>query len=79
MYKAPVEEIAFTLNHVAGLSDALEIGRFGDLSADLVEAILEEAGRFAGNEMAPLGEIGDRQGARLTDGKVTTPDGWPEL
>ncbi|RYE62299.1 MAG: hypothetical protein EOO83_05815, partial [Oxalobacteraceae bacterium] len=30
MYKAPVEEIAFTLNHVAGLADALEIGRFGD-------------------------------------------------
>ncbi|MBP2560219.1 acyl-CoA dehydrogenase [Neorhizobium galegae] len=79
MYKAPVEEIAFTLNHVAGLSDALEIGRFGDLSADLVEAILEEAGRFAGNEMAPLGEIGDKQGASLTDGKVKTPDGWPEL
>ncbi|MBW6420962.1 acyl-CoA dehydrogenase [Rhizobium sp. XQZ8] len=79
MYKAPVEEIAFTLNHVAGLAEALEIGRFGDLSADLVDAILEEAGRFAGNEMAPLGETGDRQGARLTDGEVKTPDGWPEL
>jgi len=79
MYKAPVEEIAFTLNHIAGLADALEIGRFGDLSADLVDAILEEAGRFAGNEMAPLGEIGDKQGARLIDGEVKTPDGWPEL
>ena len=79
MYKAPVEEIAFTLNHVAGLAEAVEMGRFGDLSADLVEAILEEAGRFAGNEMAPLGEIGDRQGARLTDGQIKTPDGWPEL
>jgi len=79
MYKAPVEEIAFTLNHVAGLAEALEIGRFGDLSSDLVAAILEEAGRFAGNEMAPLGEIGDRQGARLIDGAVKTPDGWPDL
>ncbi|WP_117190778.1 acyl-CoA dehydrogenase [Rhizobium terrae] len=79
MYKAPVEEIAFTLNHVAGLAEAVEIGRFGDLSTDLVEAILEEAGRFAGNEMAPLGEIGDKQGARLGDGEVKTPDGWPDL
>ena len=79
MYKAPVEEIAFTLNHVAGLADAIEIGRFGDLSADVVDAILEEAGRFAGNEMAPLGESGDRQGARLEDGHVRTPDGWPAL
>ncbi|MBP1842360.1 acyl-CoA dehydrogenase [Rhizobium petrolearium] len=79
MYKAPIEEIAFTLNHVAGLADAVEIGRFGDLSSDLVNAILDEAGRFATNEIAPLGEIGDNQGARLIDGEVKTPDGWPEL
>ena len=79
MYKAPVEEIAFTLNHVAGLAGAVEAGRLGDLSADLVEAILEEAGRFATNEMAPLGEVGDRQGARISDGVVTTPDGWADL
>lgn len=80
MYKAPVDEIVFTLNHVAGLADAIEAGRFGDLSADLVDAILEEAGRFAGNEMAPLGEAGERQGAKLVaDGEVKSPDGWPEL
>jgi Acyl-CoA dehydrogenases len=79
MYKAPVQDIAFTLNHVAGLAEAVESGRLGDLGSDLLDVILEEAGRFAGNEMAPLGEIGDRQGARLTDGEVKTPDGWAEL
>lgn len=79
MYKAPVEEIAFTLNHVAGLGAALEEGRLGDLSGDLVEAILSEAGRFAGEEIAPLGESGDREGARLVDGAVITPKGWPAL
>lgn len=79
MYSAPVEEIAFTLNHVAGLSTALEEGRFGDLSADLVAAILEEAGRFASGEIAPLGEKGDREGAKLDDGEVKTPKGWPDL
>nr|CAD6422855.1 acyl-CoA dehydrogenase [Rhizobium sp. Q54] len=79
MYKAPVEEIAFTLNQVVGLSGAIETGKLGDLSADLVEAILEEAGRFATNEMAPLGEAGDRQGSRIANGVVTTPDGWADL
>lgn len=79
MYKAPVANIAFTLNHVAGLADAIDSGALGDLGADLVEAILEEAGRFASNEMAPLGEIGDRQGSRVSDGVVTTPDGWANL
>lgn len=79
MYTAPVEQIAFTLKHVAGLAAALEEGRFGDLSEDLVDAILDEAGRFAGQEMAPLAAIGDQQGARLEDGKVSLPDGWANL
>ncbi|MBB6482947.1 acyl-CoA dehydrogenase [Rhizobium lusitanum] len=79
MYKAPVKEIAFTLNHVAGLGHAMEQGIFGDLSADVVEAILLEAGRFAGEEVEPLAEAGDRQGAKLVDGKVVLPDGWERL
>jgi acyl-CoA dehydrogenase len=79
MYKAPVDEIAFTLKHVAGLGPALEKGLFGDLSEDLVEAILSEAGRFADEEVAPLADIGDTQGARLVDGAVKTPDGWADL
>ena len=79
MYKAPVDEIAFTLKHVAGMAEALEKGRLGDLSDDLVDAILHEAGRFASDEVAPLAEIGDKQGARMIDGKVLVPDGWAEL
>ena len=67
MYKAPVEEIAFTLKHVAGLTPALDGGHLGDLTDDLVDAILSEAGRFATEEVAPLAEIGDRQGARLAN------------
>lgn len=79
MYKAPVEEIAFTLRHVAGLEAALTEGRLGDLSEDLVDAILSEAGRFSSEEIAPLAEVGDRQGATLSDAKVKTPDGWAAL
>ena len=79
MYKAPVEEIAFTLKHVAGLTPALSDGRLADLTEDLVDAIISEAGRFATEEVAPLAEIGDKQGARLADGAVTMPDGWTAL
>ena len=79
MYRAPVAEIAFTLNHVAGLKSALDAGRLGDLSEDLVDAILEEAGRFASEEVAPLYKVGDEHGAVLKDGAVTTPPGWKEL
>ena len=80
MYKAPVEDILFTLNHVAGLKPALAAGALGDLSDDLAEAILSEAGRLATEVVAPLGPIGDKQGARhLGDGVVTLPDGWADL
>jgi acyl-CoA dehydrogenase len=79
MYKAPVEEIAFTLKHVAGLGQAMDDGLLGDLGEDLVDAILSEAGRFATDEIAPLADVGDRQGARIADGAVTTPDGWRDL
>ncbi|ACE89982.1 probable acyl-CoA dehydrogenase protein [Rhizobium etli CIAT 652] len=79
MYKAPVEEIAFTLKHVAGMSEVMSSGLFGELGDDLVDAILSEAGRFATEEVAPLSDIGDRQGARLVDGEVRLPDGWRDL
>ncbi|WP_422373044.1 acyl-CoA dehydrogenase [Hoeflea sp.] len=79
MYRAPVDEISHTLKSVAGLRKALEEGRFGDLGEDLVDAILTEAGRFASDEIAPLNEIGDREGAALEDGEVTTPKGWKKL
>ncbi|WP_034492232.1 acyl-CoA dehydrogenase [Afifella pfennigii] len=78
MYRAPVAEIAFTLKHVTGFSQALAGGHFGDLSEDLVEAILEEAGRFAAEEIAPLNEVGDRQPARYENGAVTMPAGWKD-
>ena len=79
MYKAPVDEILFTLKHVAGLGEDLAQGVYGDLDESLVDAIVTEAGRFADEEVAPLADIGDRQGARLADGNVTSPDGWRDL
>ncbi len=79
MYKAPVDDISFTLKHVAGLKPALDSGAFGDLGEDLVDAILAEAGRFASDEVAPLYKIGDEHGAVLKDAAVTTPPGWKAL
>ncbi len=79
MYRAPVSEIFHTLMQVAGLGPALEQGRFPALSADLAEAILTEAGKFAAERIEPLRVAGDRHGASLKDGAVTTTPGWKEL
>jgi alkylation response protein AidB-like acyl-CoA dehydrogenase len=79
MYRAPVEEIGFALKQIADLKQVIDTGAFGDLSEDLVDAVLGEAGRFASEEIAPLARIGDEQGAVLKDGAVTMPAGWKEL
>ncbi|WP_306027191.1 acyl-CoA dehydrogenase [Stappia sp. MMSF_3263] len=76
MYRAPVSEIAFTLKHVAGLADVLAHEGHAEVTDDLVDAILEEAGRFAAEEIAPLNAPGDRVGAKLENGEVTMPPGW---
>jgi 3-(methylsulfanyl)propanoyl-CoA dehydrogenase len=77
-YRAPVADIAFTLKHSAGFGAALAEGLYADLDEDLVNSVLAEAGRFATEVIAPLNRVGDRQGSRIKDGVVTTPDGWKE-
>jgi acyl-CoA dehydrogenase len=77
-YRAPVAEIAFTMRHVAGLDRAIAEGLEPDLTADLAETILQEAGRFATDRIAPLNRIGDRHGTPFRDGAVTMPPGWRE-
>jgi 3-(methylsulfanyl)propanoyl-CoA dehydrogenase len=77
-YRAPVADIAFALKHSSGFGAALAEGLYGDLDEDLVNSVLEEAGRFATEVIAPLNRVGDRQGSRIKDGVVTTPDGWKE-
>jgi len=59
-YAAPVADMAFALQHSAGFGAALGEGLFGDLSEDVVEAVLAEAGRFATDIIAPLNTVGDR-------------------
>jgi len=79
MYRAPVDEIAFTLKHVCGLTDLQGKARHAELSDDLVDAILTEAGRFAAEEIAPLNAVADKHGTPLANGDVTTPPGWRDL
>jgi len=77
-YRAPVADIAFTLKHAGGLKRALEEGLYDDLTEDLVDAVLEEAGKFATDMIAPLNRVGDAHGTPFKDGAVTMPPGWKE-
>jgi 3-(methylthio)propanoyl-CoA dehydrogenase len=78
-YVAPVRDIAFSLQHVAGFDRLVETGAFPDLGIELVTQILEESGRLAADVLAPLNAPGDRHGTqRSDDGAVISPPGFAQ-
>jgi alkylation response protein AidB-like acyl-CoA dehydrogenase len=77
-YRAPIADIAFALKHAAGMRSAIADGIYGDLDEETIDSVLEEAGRFATDVIAPLNRIGDTFGTPFKDGQVTTPPGWKE-
>ena len=78
-YHAPLQEMQFVLNDLAGLAQVASLPGFEEATADTVTAILEEAAKFASNVLDPLNVPGDREGAtRLADGSVKTASGFKE-
>ncbi|WP_286830982.1 MULTISPECIES: acyl-CoA dehydrogenase C-terminal domain-containing protein [Kordiimonas] len=73
-YRAPLEEIRFALETAGGLADWTSIPAFEEAGDDLVAAILEEAGKLAGGEIAPTNVPGDQIGAKWTEEGVISPD-----
>ncbi|WP_072396693.1 acyl-CoA dehydrogenase family protein [Hyphomicrobium sp. CS1GBMeth3] len=75
-YVAPVDDILFALKSVSDVSGEMDKSPVRGLDADTLQAILEEAGKFAAEQLAPLNTAGDRTPSRWTDGRVVTPPGW---
>jgi acyl-CoA dehydrogenase len=75
-YEAPVDDILFALKTAADVSDEMDKSPVRGLDSETLRAILEEAGRFAAEELAPLNKVGDRTPACWTDGRVVTSPGW---
>ena len=78
-YTAPLRDMRFALDHLAGLDEVMALEGFGHVDHDGVLSILEEFARFMEDKVAPLNRVGDLQGSvRNDDGTVTTPDGFKE-
>ncbi|MFT4013165.1 MAG: acyl-CoA dehydrogenase C-terminal domain-containing protein [Paracoccus sp. (in: a-proteobacteria)] len=76
-YTAPLRDLQFILHDVLGIS-TLDVPGYADLDRDFTQAILEAAGKLASDVIAPLNGTGDRQGCKLENGVVRTPDGFKE-
>ncbi|MGD2044442.1 MAG: acyl-CoA dehydrogenase, partial [Acidimicrobiia bacterium] len=76
-YSPPLEDHNFVLNHVADLERISKLNGYQHADPATVATILEEAGRFFAEVMAPLNRVGDEQGSTLDDdGQVHAPEGF---
>jgi alkylation response protein AidB-like acyl-CoA dehydrogenase len=77
-YIAPLPDMQFVLQELIGLDEIAELPGCEEVTPDLVDAILDEAGKFACDVLAPLNKPGDTQGCKFKDHVVTTPDGFKQ-
>jgi alkylation response protein AidB-like acyl-CoA dehydrogenase len=77
-YSAPLKDMSFAIRELAGLSEVSALPGHSEVNAELVDAVLGEAAKFAQEVLDPINRDGDKQGAKLADGKVTTPKGFKE-
>jgi len=77
-YTAPLGDMRFILREIAPLEEINQLPGCGDVTMEVADAILTEAGKFATSVLSPLNPVGDREGARWDDGEVHTATGWRE-
>jgi len=77
-YVAPIRDMEFILREIAPIEEVARLPGCEEVNLEVAEAILKEAGKFAAGVLSPLNQVGDREGARLKDGEVSTPPGWRE-
>ena len=78
-YQPALDDLHFILHEVLKAPAQLQaLTAFADTDADLMRQVVEEAGKFVAQEIAPLQGVGDAIGCKFSGGKVKTPPGFRE-
>ncbi|HKI75267.1 MAG TPA: acyl-CoA dehydrogenase N-terminal domain-containing protein, partial [Pseudomonadales bacterium] len=77
-YSAPVRDIMFVLEKLVDIESLCRLPRFSEADTAMIESILEEAGKFAVGELAPLNSVGDHIGAKLVSRQVRETSGFAD-
>ena len=77
-YTAPVRDLSFVLNELLAITDCTGIPGYGDVSADLIDAVLDGGAKRAEEVWAPLNQVGDEEGCRFENGVVRVPSGFKD-
>ena len=77
-YTAPLKDMQFLLREIANIDAISQLPGYEEATSDVVDAIIEEAGKFASGVLAPLNWSGDCEGAKFANKQVTVPSGFKE-
>lgn len=77
-YRAPLKDMLFAMNELAGLEQISQLPGYEDATADVAQAVLEEAAKFNEQVVAPLNRAGDIDPSSWKDGVVTTTPGFKD-
>lgn len=75
-YAAPIQDMRFVLHNLCNLDEIAQLPALEDATPDMIDAILDEAAKYAGQQLSPLNGVGDQAGLGFDNGKVTMPEGW---
>lgn len=78
-YAAPVRDMRFVLDHIAGLSELSQLDAFAHAESDMVDGLLAEFARLCNEQIAPSNAEGDSIGSTWDDGQVTTPPAFKDI
>jgi alkylation response protein AidB-like acyl-CoA dehydrogenase len=78
IYNAPIQDMLFLIRECVGIDKLNALPGYEEVDIDLIEAVLEEAGKFASSELLAINRDGDEHGAVFDNGNVTTPPGFKE-
>src|ERR1700677_2397383 len=78
IYRAPVEDYRFLIHDFLEVEKHRDLPQYEDLSPDLVDDILTNAGKFCEEVLQPLNQSGDEEGCHFENGVVSTPKGFKE-
>ena len=77
-YIAPVKDMLFNMEHLAGLDQVAQIPAFEDMGVETAQAVLEESAKLTQDVLSPLNWEGDKNPSSFKDGHVTTTPGFKE-
>jgi len=78
VYTAPLRDMRFVYHELFNGDDLQKLPGYEDFTGDVVDAVLEEAGKLAAEVLFPLNRSGDEEGCTYENGVVRTPKGFKE-